>query len=347
MTSNLKAVRIYKKYENVTIDEFTEQFFDKDSKLYNLLKGIGYPEMASWLLGGAFGCIIEDYWTVKSGMQSWADILADNFEELGGELKLKSYVDRIITKNGLAVGVSCNDVDHEADYVISASDYKKTFLKLLDDQSLIPGDMQKRIKESPVSESCFTVYLGLNLPNEKLKEYMKVPHVVYSNEESGADIHDSDDYEFLQKSSVMLYSPSLMNPKLAPEGKSSLMLQTFTNHSWMQNWSRDDKQRYRELKDNVKKILIQRTSAIAPDLENFIEFQDAATPFTYERLTHNTDGATSAWSWNPKKRFHKQPMGVAIKTPVDNLYIGSCWTAQMGGVPSAIAAAYECAKKIK
>jgi phytoene dehydrogenase-like protein len=40
-------------------------------------------------------------------------------------------------------------------------------------------------------------------------------------------------------------------------------------------------------------------------------------------------------------------MGVNIETPVKNLYIGSCWAMQIGGVPGALAAAYQCAKKIK
>lgn len=338
--SNLKAMRLYKQYENVTINEFTEKFISKDSKLYRLLSGIGYPEMASFFLGGAFGGIVEDYWTVKSGMQSWADILAENFKELGGELKLKSYVDKIITKDGVAVGVSCNDTNYEADYVISACDYKKTLLKLLDDKSLIPEDMQKKIQEAAVSEGCFTVYLGLNMSNDKLKEYMKVPHVAYYKE-------DSHDNKFFQESSFMVYSPSLINPKLAPEGKSSLMLQTFVTHDWMKKWDWGNKEKYMELKNKAMEALIQMASTLIPDLSTYVEYQDAATPLTYERFTHNSDGATSAWSWNPKKRFYNQPMGVSIKTPVDNLYIGSCWATQIGGVPSAISAAYECVKKLK
>ncbi len=62
---------------------------------------------------------------------------------------------------------------------------------------------------------------------------------------------------------------------------------------------------------------------------------------------HNTDGASSAWSWNPKKKFYKNTMSVNIETPVKSLYIGSCWAMQIGGVPGALAAAYQCAKKIK
>jgi len=57
--------------------------------------------------------------------------------------------------------------------------------------------------------------------------------------------------------------------------------------------------------------------------------------------------ASSAWSWNPKKRFFANVMGIDIETPVRNLYIGSCWANQIGGVPGALIAAYLCSKKIK
>ncbi|MHB9155589.1 MAG: hypothetical protein ACYC5N_07845, partial [Endomicrobiales bacterium] len=72
----------------------------------------------------------------------------------------------------------------------------------------------------------------------------------------------------------------------------------------------------------------------------------AATPLTFERYTRNTDGATSAWSWSPKKKFYPNAMRQYVDTPVRGLYIGSCWASQLGGVPGAIGAARACAKKI-
>jgi phytoene dehydrogenase-like protein len=77
-----------------------------------------------------------------------------------------------------------------------------------------------------------------------------------------------------------------------------------------------------------------------------IEVEDAATPLTYERFTGNTDGATSAWSWNPKNRFYENMMTSRVETPVRCLYIGSCWASQIGGVPGAIGAARRCAGMI-
>ena len=69
-----------------------------------------------------------------------------------------------------------------------------------------------------MSEGFFTVYLGLNLPQEKMKEYLKIPHVFYSDDNPDADFYNSNDENFFEKTWVLLYSPSLMNAELASEG---------------------------------------------------------------------------------------------------------------------------------
>ncbi len=342
----LKIIKLFKKYGNMTGPEFTAKYFDKGSPLYHFLKNIGYPDMSAAILGMGIWSFFDDYWTVKTGMLSWADVLADNFKSLGGKLKLKSKIDQIITKDGAAVGVRSQGEDFPADYVISASDYKKTFLNLLDDKSLIPQDLKEKIENAAVSEGFFSVYLGLNLPQEKMKEYLKIPHVYRFGDDPNVNIYNADDETYFEKCFTMLYSPSLMNAELAPEGKSSLMIQALALHQWMNNWGGGDRETYRSLKEKAKNALIDKTAGLIPNLRDYIEFEDAATPLTYERYTANTDGATSAWSWNPNKKFYDKGLMTQIKTPVKNLYIGSCWSVQIGGVPSAIGAAQACAKAI-
>ena len=347
LVSGIKMMRIFKKYFKMNINQFTEKYFNKGTKLYRIFKSFGYPEMYASILGGAITTLFDDYWTVKSGMQHWADVLADNFKSLGGELLLNSSVDKILTRDGAAVGVKVNEKTYDADYVISACDYKKTFLALLDNRSIVPDEMLDKIKVTSVSEGFFTVYLGLTLSNDKLKEFMKIPHVISLDEKEGADVHNPYDESYFKKVSCILYSPSLMNRAHAPKGKSSLMLQVMSPNNWMDNWGGGDSKEYKKLKEEVKNTLIEKASSIIPDLKKYIEFEDAATPLTYERYTHNTNGATSAWSWNPKNQFYKNFMGSTVKTPVKNLLIGSCWATQIGGVPSAIGAAYRCMKQIK
>jgi phytoene dehydrogenase-like protein len=342
----LKIIKLFRKYGNMTVPEFTAEYFDRGSSLYRLLKDMGYPDMSAAILGMAIWSFYDDYWTVKTGMQSWADVLADHFKKLGGVLRLKSRVDQILTKDGAAIGIKSQGEDFPADYVISASDYKKTLLNLLDDKSLIHQDLQEKIDKAAVSEGFFTVYLGLDLPQEKMKKYLKIPHVYHFEDNPELDIYNSDDEDYFEKTWTMVYSPSLMNADLAPEGKSSLMIQCMTPHKWMNNWGAGDRETYKALKEKAKRALIDKTVTLIPNLRDFIEFEDSATPLTYERYTANTDGATSAWSWNPNKKFYDQGMMTKIKTPVKKLYIGSCWAIQIGGVPGAIGAAQACAKAI-
>lgn len=340
-----KQMKLTKLYGNMTSSEFAAKYFEKNSKLFYLFSQAGYPDMPA-MFGNGLAAMFTDYWTVKDGMQSWADILAENFKNLNGDLKLNSYVDKIITKKGAAIGVSCKNADYYADYVIAAGDYKKTLLKLLDDQGIIPQALQDNISRAAVSEAFFTVYLGLNISNEELGKYMKVPYV-FLDQKDDYDIYNSEDGEFFGKTSVSLYSLSMVNSQHAPEGKSSLMLQTMVPYHWMNNWGGGDEEVYQLLKEKARDAMIVSASRLIPDLKEYIEYKDAATPLTYERFTYNTDGASSAWSWNPKKKFYKNLMSVNVDTPVKNLYIGSCWAMQIGGVPGALAAAYQCVKKIK
>ncbi|EGO62524.1 phytoene desaturase family protein [Acetonema longum] len=340
-------MKLSKQYGNMTTSDFAAKYFAKDTKLFRLFSRLGYPDMPAMFLGAALVAMFTDLWTVKGGMQSWADLLAEKFRKSGGNLRLNSYVDRIIVQNGIAAGVSCQNAIYAADYVIAAGDYKKIFLTLLDGQTPVPQALRDKISQAAVSEGVFTVYLGLNLSNDVLAETMKTPHVFGLEDKPGCDMNSTADEAFFSKAAVSLYSPSMINPRHAPPGKSSLMLQVVTPCRWMNNWGNSDREVYGQLKTKAMEAVIDNASRLVPGLKEWIGYQDAATPLTYERFTKNSDGASSAWSWNPNKKFYKSTLSVNIETPVKNLFIGSCWAMQIGGIPGALAAAYQCAKKIK
>ena len=342
-----RLIALYRKTSKVTITDFAARSFGPDTTLFRFFKSLGYPDMSAALIGPGFASFFDDYWTVKGGMELWSEALADNFRSLGGELRLSSRVDKIVTKNGAAIGIASQGAFHPADWVISAADYKKTFLEWLDDKTLVPEALRNKIAKAGVSEGIVTVYLGLDVPPAELGKWMKAPHVSFNDLREDADVRFAgNDPEFFRKVGFGLYSPSLHDPGLAPEGKSGLMIQAMSPYRWLDNWGGADRQKYRELKEKVKETLISRASAVIPNLAGRILFSDLATPRTYERYTGNTDGATSAWSWNPNNKFYKNIMSAAIDTPVRKLLIGSCWSCQIGGVPGAISAARKCARKI-
>ncbi|MFW6365102.1 MAG: phytoene desaturase family protein [Spirochaetota bacterium] len=334
------------KYGDMTVREFTEKFFPGDTVLFRSFNDLGYPDMPAMILGGALHTLFVDYWTVQEGMQSWADVLAEKFTQSGGELKLKHHVDRILVKDGQAYGVRCGGTEYAADYVIAACDYKKTFLTLLD-RDVVPGELRQKVEAAAVSEGFFHVYLGLDIPREKLRYYMKSSHVSVLNTHQSSDIYDTEDEDYFNKCSFGLYAPSLLHAENAPEGKSSVMLYSMIPCRWQNNWGGGDTDTYRRLKEKAAQSLIERAHKVIPALSDRIDFCDAATPLTFERYTHNTDGATSAWSWNPNKRFYKNMLGTHVKTPVKNLYIASCWAMQIGGIPGALFAARKAASMVR
>jgi phytoene dehydrogenase-like protein len=341
-------LRIRKQYKDKTVEDMAAEFFAPGTPVYRLFTEIGYPKMGIDGLGGFFLTMAKDYWHVADGMQHLADVLAAKFQERGGTLLLRAPVNRILTAGGAAVGVESGGKRFAADVVISACDYKSTFLKLLDDPAAMPAALLEKIRKAEVSEGVFTVYLGLAWPNADLEKRLRAYSVNFTPLAYDLDHDNPDDADYFKKCGFSLHSLSLINPKLAPDGKSSLMIQAVCPHHWQDNWGKGDREAYKELKDRVASELIGRAEAIVPGLRAAIEYEDAATPLTYERYTRNTDGATSAWSWDPRKKFYEGGMSkMTVATPVRNLLIGSCWVGQIGGIPSAIAAAYMCAKKIK
>lgn len=336
-----------RRVKGMTVDELAAGYFQPGTPLFRFFTGLGYPKMEVSTQAGMFLILAEDYWHVKDGMQRWADLLADRFRERGGDLRLGSPVERILTKGGAAAGVMSRGEPFAADAVVSGCDYKKTFLNLLDDPSIVPEAGLRKIREAAVSEGIFTVYLGLRMSGAELMSKMKSHSAAFMPLDRDVDPEDAKAADHFDKDSFSLYSPSLVNPELAPEGRSSLMIQSTCPGHWQDDWRRDDPEAYRALKARVRDRLVARAETIVPGLGAAVEFADAATPLTYERYTGNTDGATSGWSWNPKKPFYKGGAFAAmVTTPVRNLWIGSSWAGQIGGVPNAINAAYMAARKI-
>jgi phytoene dehydrogenase-like protein len=336
-----------RRVKGMTVDELAARHFRPGTPVFRFFTSLGYPKMEVSTQAGMFLVMIEDYWHVKDGMQRWADLLADRFRERGGDLRLGSPVDRILTSGGAAVGVVSQGETFPADAVVSGCDYKKTFLTLLDDPSTVPPATLEKIRGAAVSEGVFTVYLGIRMNADELQARMKTHSVSYLPLDRDVDPEDAKAADHFEKDGFSLYSPSLVNPELAPEGRSSLMIQCGSPAHWQDDWRRSDPQAYRALKTQVKDRLIARAELLIPGLRAAIEFEDAATPLTYERYTGNTDGATSGWSWNPKKPFYKGGvLATTVETPVRNLWIGSCWAGQIGGVPNAVGAAYLATRKI-
>jgi|YNPBryantNP2012_1023418.scaffolds.fasta_scaffold00045_7 phytoene dehydrogenase-like protein len=305
----------------------------------NIICDIGFYGM-SVSFGLAFIYFMMDYYYPLGGFQAISDALASLIKEKGGEVRCRARVEQILVEGSRAVGVRLEGGEEvRAPYVISGADMRRTFLEMLP-ASCVPSSYRRRLLDARPAHSMFTVYLGLDIPPEELGN-RGFHHVVifpglFGTDFSGID----DDIDFYRKCPVMVSMPSAHDPSLAPPGKSVMCIQYYATPGFAGGWGMEGGKptpRHRELREMVADQMITITERVIPDIKERIEVKVTATPFTYERFTLNSAGATIGWSKHPRESFSPFIRSfLDFRTPVRNLYQVGHWAFGPGGIPGGL-----------
>ena len=122
--------------------------------------------------------------------------LEDYIIEKGGHIQTRTRVTKISVENGQAIGVELeNGRTIRSKYVISASDMKRTFLDLVEPQAL-NTDFRDRIEKAEIGESAVCVFLGTDIPAEKLP-VQGCPHFYVHPDYEGIEAMDRMKDDFL------------------------------------------------------------------------------------------------------------------------------------------------------
>ena len=313
--------------------------------LRNFLITVGYPHHKNVLLDAlVWNTLVEDSHYPSGGMARIPATLVQFIRRYGSDVITGAEVERILLHKGRASGVELADGRRiAARFVVSNADYKKTFLRLLP-ESATPARFRNRLETARVCESLFTVFLGVNRPPEDLlggpaPHCLHFPTYMYVNLKRAAR-----DESYFQKAWQHIFLPSLVDPSLAPPGKSVLTLRTWTNARYMEGWNvgEDGAERspqYLKLRERVGREMIASAERILPGLRSGIEVCEFATPVTYERVTGNDQGSVSGWSLDPQELFYPDLLRQAqgLLRPVPHLFLAGHWTAHPGGLPVALA----------
>jgi len=88
---------------------------------------------------------------------------------------------------------------------------------------------------------------------------------------------------------------------------------------------------------------IGRIEKYVPDIKNYIEVIEAATPKTLERYTLNTDGAAYGWEVTVDQIGENR---LSPQTPVENLYLTGHWTRPGPGICAVVSSGWGVANLI-
>ncbi len=300
--------------------------------------------------GDIIGCLVPIGWAYYGDFQSppkgggqvipeWLSYLVNYYHN---DVFTNCQVEKILVENNQATGVMLQQRGerHEvkAKHIIAACDVETLYRKMLP-PAILSEKLIKKMEDADIYSSSLTISIALNCPPEQLGFSEELIHI--SNDQASIEEHSGGDP---LKSEIVVLTPSLRDPSLAPEGCGTLTIFMPAYMSFKDGWltTKDEQgnyirnEDYRNLKNEIAEVLIDRLSKIiGSDLRAHILFYDVATPVTHWRYTGNKNG--TMMGTKPGKENMKNKVA-HYRTPINNLLIGGQWAELGGGVPIAVKA---------
>ena len=305
--------------------------------LINLLSDL-FPDGTSAFFGLGYFRMFLDYHYPHGGIQTIPQVLAASVSEWGSEIRLNTRVQRMLLLGRQACGVRlANGEEIYAGYVIAANDLRQTLIGLLPGTKL-PSRFLSNLKRAEVSYSVFNVFLGIDLPVEKLN-LQGFQHVFYSPDLDGiSEIDRITCPDYFARVPQEISIPCMHQPDRAPPGKTGLIISAMASWQFNGGWERNPID-YAKLKERCAHELIGSLEKVIPHLSDKIKLCVTATPRTIATLTSNSMGAIMGWSYHRQRTLRRGnflQMRSSVLTPVPRLLTAGHWSFSPGGSPVAV-----------
>ena len=312
------ALYLMLKYRTKTLKEYLKTLKITNEKLSTFLNtlsgGKDFSAIAFLMMLGWFNQNNAGY--LLGGSLPMTMRMAEKYKTLGGKLTLVNKVEKIIVINEKATGVILsNGTQINADYVISAADGYSTIFKMLD------GKYQtEQIKDAYTNWPVFTPIVQVSFGiNKKIKS--SVPNLTYINK--GMRIGQT----ILENGySLMNYS---FDSTMAPVEKTVIVMRF---ESPWELWKDFSKEEYLSEKKHIEKDALFLLKKHVPDIDEFIEVIDIATPRTNVRYTGVWKGAYEGFL--PTNKNIGKSINMTLPK-LHNFYMCGQWLFPGGGLPPA------------
>src|SRR4030042_84121 len=277
------------------------------SPFYYAMPLMGYLEGGGYYPGGT--------------SQKISDAFVALIKKNGGEVRLTTRVEKILTRDHAAYGVRTADgAEYRGRAVISNANAVDTFTRMMDEKDFLKDHLARMDKLS-VSYSTFLIWLGLKTDLVR-KVGLKDSEIFYY---TGYDIEEEyravmagglpDDPGF----GLTVYDN--LHSGCSPKGKNTLNIIAGQGFDYWKKFETDyfygNKDAYAKEKMRLADILIDNVEkTLLPGLRKSIEVLEVATPLTNVRFTGHPRGAVYGWDQtvdnSGQRRF---PPTTPIKNP--------------------------------
>lgn len=287
---------------HVSLHDVLSRYFNHEDLKIAFTFQAKYLGMSPWTCPGTFSILsyIEHgggIYHVMGGLNQLTKAMAKVVEELGGRIHLDQGVSELLVNEDKAYGVRLEDGRNEiADAVVVNADFAN-FMKDHVQQKHRPRYTDQKLEKKRYSCSTFMMYLGVD------KVY-DLPHhtIVFANDYKRNVREIAEDKVISPDPSIYIQHASLTDPKLAPQGHSTLyILVPVPNNSSNIDW---DKARntYRE---KVYSVLKHKMGM--GDLKDHVVMEKVIAPPDWENEYDVYNGAVFNLSHDVRQMLMFRP----------------------------------------
>jgi len=323
MLKLLPALRIMRKWQNISAQEFAQMFthpFLKDA-------------VRSFLSPVLFEILVFTEMDLKrsgfpvAGSLHFSKQFETRYLELGGKIQYRTKVAKINTTNGekhqkdTVTGITLETGETiTADIVISAMDGYSTLFELLEGKYLY-DKLSKVYEKADLNPSMILVSVGVDKP------YKQESQTYMIQLGSPFRIPDGNEFDLLKMRLFNFDTP------LVPKGKTLFMVELLTKE--FEYWSElraNNKPGYNQVKQDIAMQIIDVLNKHFVGLKESVDMIDVATPVTFYRYTNNWRGSTQGWA--NENLFANKPIKKELPG-LKNFFMIGHWVIPGGGVPNA------------
>ncbi|MEZ5000738.1 MAG: NAD(P)/FAD-dependent oxidoreductase [Bacteroidales bacterium] len=310
------ALLLFGRYRNMSGEEYIRRMKLKNENLswfMNRLYGdANFSALAILFMLGWFHTKNAGY--LVGGSQPIAERMQERFESLGGKIRFRKRVEKIIVEDNRARGVILTDGTRiDADIVVSAADGYSTIFKMLEGKYLSPD-----IRDAYDNWKLFTPMVQVSFGiGEVVKSEYNATTYLASGQKIGSTV---------LRQGYSILNQSAYDPTMAPDGKTTMIMRF--ESPWIL-WESLEGDSYREEKDKIRRDATDIVERLYPGIGEKIEVIDIATPLTDVRYTGVWKGAYEGFmpSGDVTKSLDMELPGLR------NFYLAGQWLFPGGGLP--------------
>jgi phytoene dehydrogenase-like protein len=311
----------------------------------DLLSRCGYSRMNVFVASAFWHLWAHDYWYPEGGLQAFFQRWVARLEARGARFLFKRTVVELEARARRVQAVVTHRGERlEAREIVYTGDWRQA-LALVGRDRFSRREVA-RVDAAAHSDALVSVYAGLDLPPEALRERLGTAHVFYFPS-AACRTALGDDAAAHRRAFLEVTAHGMFDPSLAPPGRCGVVLQAFTRHGWQGGWgtgltgdpAREGRPpprppEYRRLKRRVADDLLAVFEQLVPGARDRVVFLDVGAPPSTLRFTRNAFGGSCGFALDWRNFPFQLPLGNAA-TPLENLHAAGHFTVWPGAVPTA------------